>query len=153
MSTFGKFNDNMSRRGRNVSLNADQIVRKCALAVDGAVVISTPVDTGRARSNWQVEVNQPKTNEIPPYSPGKEGSTGGPNARAAIEQGKAAIARYKGGSADAALYLTNNLAYIGKLNDGSSAQAPAGFVEKATMVGINAIRRDAGQILSDSWKG
>ena len=33
--------------------------------------------------------------------------------------------------ADDDLYIANNVGHIGKLNDGSSQQAPAGFVESA----------------------
>lgn len=146
MGDFDTFQRNMSKRAKNVSLNADQVVRKCALAVDGAVVIATPVDTGRARANWQVELNAPAQGTREPFSEGKEGSTGGANARAAIEEGKKTIADYKGDAPNASIHITNNLAYIGRLNDGYSAQAPSGFVEKAVMVGVNAIKRFAGKI-------
>jgi hypothetical protein len=136
-----QFNRNMRRLGSNVAKNADALVRKCALAVDATVVLATPVDTGRARSNWQVELNAPAEGAREAYSPGKGRSTEGANTRAAIEQGKQVIATYnKGSSRDRSIHITNNLPYIGKLNDGHSAQAPAGFVEKAVMVGVNAIK-------------
>lgn len=129
--------------GDNVSRNADKLVRKCALAIDGAVVLATPVDTGRARSNWQVTVDTPAAGTIPPYAPGEGGSTVGPNSRAAIEQGKQAVAQYNGDTPTASINITNNLAYIGRLNNGYSGQAPAGFVEKAIMVGRDAIQNAA----------
>lgn len=113
------------------------IVRKCALAVDAAVVLGTPVDTGRARSNWQVELDQPAQGTIDAYAPGKEGSTKGPNAQAAIAQGQQVVAAYKPGQV---IHITNNLAYIGRLNEGHSAQAPAGFVEAAVLAGVAQIR-------------
>lgn len=150
MGIFDTFNKNMRQRAKNVSLNADQIVRKCALAIDGAVVIATPVDTGRARSNWQVENNGPNPTTIQPYSPGREGSTGGANSRAAIEQGKAKIAAYKGSASGGSIHITNNLSYIGRLNNGSSKQAPAGFVEKAMLIGINAIKNRVDSLTTSS---
>lgn len=131
------------RMGQRVERNADRLARRCALAVDGAVVIATPVDTGRARSNWIVNLDSANTTTREPYSPGQDGATGGANARSAIEQGSAEIARYRGGHVNAAIHITNNLAYIGRLNNGHSAQAPAGFVEKAVMVGVDAIRGQA----------
>ena len=38
------------------------------------------------------------------------------------------------------VYISNNVAYIGRLNAGSSAQAPAGFVEEAVSTGVSAIQ-------------
>lgn len=122
---------------QGVADGADAIVRKCALAVDGAVVLGTPVDTGRARSNWQVNLDAPAAGTRDAYVPGKEGSTKGPNAQAAIDQGSSVISRYKGGQV---IHITNNLAYIGRLNEGWSAQAPAGFVEAAVLSGVAQIR-------------
>lgn len=120
-----------------VSENADQLTRKVALAVDATVVMATPVDTGRARSNWQVALDAPASGVIDAYSPGTEQSTAGPNARAALDQGKDVIGQYRKGNE---IHITNNLPYIGKLNEGHSAQAGANFVEKAVHVGINAVR-------------
>lgn len=147
MADLGAFAARMRQIGANIERNADRTVRRCALAVDGAVVLATPVDTGRARSNWQVSLDKPVTGTIEPYAEGQGGSTGGVNSRSAIEQGKGVIAGYKGGRIEAAICITNNLAYIGRLNDGYSAQAPAAFVEKAAMVGVAAIR-GKGSLLS-----
>ena len=131
MATFKDLGRNLRKTAKAVPDNADKLVRKVSLAVDATVVLSTPVDTGRARSNWQVECNSPNetTNQIED-----------PSGRVAIESGKAKIAGYKGGTPQAAVYITNNLPYIGKLNNGHSAQAPAGYVEKAIGVGIDAVQ-------------
>ncbi len=139
MSDFRDLERFLERLGQQVGQNADRMVRRVALAVDAAVVLATPVDTGRARANWQVEVNRPITATREPYVPGTGGSAGSANAQAAIEQGKSAVARYRGGLLDASVHITNNLPYIGRLNEGSSAQAPAAFVEKAVAVGVQAV--------------
>jgi hypothetical protein len=132
-----RFAIRMKKLGGNVGQNGPKLLRKVALSVDATVVSATPVDTGRARSNWVAEINSPATGTREPYSPGKEGSTGGPNAQAAIEQARAVISTYKSGQA---VHLTNNLPYIGALNDGHSAQAPAGFVQTAVLNGIAQVR-------------
>lgn len=119
--------------GANVAKNADATLRKCAVAVDGAVVIATPVDTGRARSNWQVGLDAPVAGTIEPLAKGTAST------QASINAAKAEIAQYDG-ARNKELHITNNLTYIGRLNEGWSAQAPAAFVEKAVMVGINAVR-------------
>ncbi len=129
-----------SRRIRTVaadiSSNADKLTRKVALAVDQTVVMATPVDTGRARSNWIVSLGAPVSYTVPAYTPGKGQSTAQQNAQQAIDQGKAVIAGYNGGTS---INITNNLVYIGALNNGWSAQAPANFVEQAIMAGVQVI--------------
>jgi hypothetical protein len=126
----------MRRHGENVAKNANLIKRRAALAIDAAVVISTPVDTGRARSNWQANLGGPADGTLEAYAPGTAGSTGAANTSAALDQAKAVIA---GSRPQEAIHITNNLPYIGRLNDGHSAQAPAGFVEVAVLVGVNAV--------------
>ncbi len=132
--------------GKRIEENSDVLTRKVAVAVDGAVVLATPVDTGRARSNWQVEIDSAASGTIEAHVPGKEGSTGGPNAQMAMDLGKERIADYKSGQT---IHITNNLPYIGRLNDGYSAQAPAGFVENAVLVGVATVQ-GAGSLLSDA---
>jgi len=146
MAEFSDFGRRMRARGKNVVRNADRLVRRCALAADQALVVSTPVDTGRARSNWLVSLDQPVTSPREEYFPGAEGSTGGPNAQAAIDQGRRVIETYDGDSPGASIYIANNLPYIGRLNEGWSAQAPAGFVEQAVMLGIEAVRTAGGLV-------
>lgn len=113
----------------------NRLVRKAALAADSAVVLATPVDTGRARSNWIVSLGSPVGLTIPAYKAGKDGNSGGANAQAAIDQGAAEIGRYVNGE----IHITNNLPYIERLNEGWSAQAPAGFVQKAIQAAVAAL--------------
>lgn len=130
----------LNKAGNSVAANADRLVRRCALATDAAVVIATPVDTGRARSNWQVELGQAATGTVEALDKSGQG---------AISQGKRVIDGYKSGST---LNITNNLPYIERLNDGWSAQAPAGFVEKAVQIGVNAIVSEAANIVGGTVK-
>lgn len=113
---------------------ADQIVRQIALAADRTLVLNTPVDTGRARANWQASLGQPAVGTID-ASPGRRAATG-----AATAQAEAVIAGYKGGP-NAAIFLTNNLPYIVPLNNGHSKQQPAGFIERALDVVMRAAKR------------
>lgn len=136
-SDIHTFESRMAKLAKNLRENAKVITRKAALAVDTAVVLATPVDTGRARANWQVRLAEPAQGLVDSFPEGKEGSTGGPAAQAAIAQGKAVIEGFQGGTS---IHVTNNLPYIGKLNDGWSAQAPAGFVQKAILKGVAAVK-------------
>jgi hypothetical protein len=121
-------------RGEAVEKNTTKLVRKVALAIDAAVVMATPVDTGRARANWRVQVGGANGESLgSPASPAA-------GAQQALDEGRSAVAAYQSGE----IHITNNLPYIGRLNDGSSAQAPAGFVERAVVVGVNAVRSAKG---------
>jgi len=108
--------------------------RATALEVLKNVVFLTPVDTGRARANWFVGVGGPNT-ERKDTNPGAKGNQG---FAGSFEQGKRKILTTPAIGQD--IYLSNNLPYISKLNEGSSDQQPAGFVERAIQAGVNTIR-------------
>ena len=129
----------MRMRGNNVPREVNKVKRQAGLAVDQAVVLGTPVDTGTARSNWIVSLGEADDRTRDAYVPlegGDMGETG--NAEAAMAQGKAAIAASK---PNQDIHITNNLDYIMDLNEGSSAQAPAAFVEEAVDAGVAAAKR------------
>lgn len=138
MASPEQFSRRIATLGARVAEEADRTVRRAALAADQAVVLATPVDKGRARSNWLVELDAPRRDTIDPYVPGEGGSTGGANASAALAQGAAVIGGYDG-DRHTAIAISNNLPYIGRLNAGSSRQAPAGFVEKAVQAAVKQV--------------
>lgn len=144
MATLHDFNRRIRIRANKVTEGADRLVRKVAIVADQAVVLATPVDTGRARSNWIVALNSPSSKVIQAYSPGGGGDK---NAQAAIDQGQAVISGYKPGTE---IHITNNLEYIGELNDGSSRQAPANFVEESILEAASAVQ--SGRIVDGGKK-
>ena len=93
------------------------------------VTISTPVDTGRARFGWYLSVKAPSP-ETPPA-----GKYSAPK----INERMQAI--NKNFTVSDTLYLTNNVSYVPKLNNGSSKQAPARFVEKSAEIAQQAVYR------------
>lgn len=115
----------LKKRAEYVRKNAQKLQRKVTLKVQEVLVYATPVDTSRALSNWQASKNTPIRSYIDPYFPGKGGNTQRRSARAAINQGKAAME----GLLPRSCYIVNNAPYIGRLNEGSSLQAPAGFIK------------------------
>lgn len=130
MADLADFRKRMLVLSADVGEGVTKIVRKAALAADQAVVTATPVDTGRARSNWIVSLNSPATTTKP--------TTGAGAANDAITQGAGEIGRFA--ETDSAIYITNNLPYIQRLNDGYSKQAPANFVQQAIERGVSAIK-------------
>lgn len=140
MSDLRGFARVMALMGERIETNTSALVRRVAVQVDGAVVLATPVDTGRARLNWQVEINGTPSGTLPePPSPGAGASD-------SIAKANAAIAGYRTGDV---INIVNNLPYIQRLNEGWSAQAPAAFVEKAIHVGVQTIK-DATIVVSSS---
>jgi len=100
-----------------------------ALSILNEVVDKTPVDTGTARQNWLVTVNQETTESNPERTNGN-----------VINEGAAVIRNAKG---DDTIYIQNNLPYIGVLEfgrvngvknpvkttpQGRSTQSPNGMV-------------------------
>lgn len=125
----------LSRRLQNHSATirrtSDLLMKQAAIKVITEVVHRTPVDTGMARSNWKITVDQPFTEILPPYSPGHRLGRGETrNAGLALLQAGRDVRKHKHGKT---IFITNNVPYIETLNTGSSAQAPANFVVHGIM--------------------
>lgn len=115
--------------------NLEIAMRAVALVVDSELVRTTPVDTGRARSNWIPTLNAPAAYTNVAENKEKKPKNYVPPRRDTAET---VTANFK---VSDKIYITNNLPYIQRLNDGWSTQAPAGFVEKAIDKGKRAIKR------------
>jgi hypothetical protein len=74
-----------------------------------AGVNMTPVDTGKAVSNWRVGVGQPTRAEVEAHSPGTQGSTASANRATAIADGESRINSI---SKIQAVYVSNNVSYL-----------------------------------------
>lgn len=98
---------------------------------------NTPVDTTKAVSNWIVTLKSPATGEIGSHVPGRKGDTKTPSALQTYSAAVAILASKKPGQV---VYITNNVDYVKLLNEGSSKQQPAGFVQRAVYLGRLAVR-------------
>lgn len=140
MASLKDFSRRIVLLANKFDANVNKVVKKTAVVVDQAVVLATPVDTGRARSNWIVSTGSPSGGTRKPYAPGSHlGTSESGNAGGAIAQGHAAVSGRLPGQP---IFIVNNLPYIEELNNGHSDQAAAGFVEKAIQAG-NAFLRKA----------
>lgn len=123
-----EFAIDLKKFGKVTRDQARMIFQKIALDLDSRVVLSTPVDTGRARGNWFPSINSP--------------SWGMSNI--ADKSGGVSLARLSGVVAGAQLgdviWQTNNLPYILPLENGHSGQAPEGMVD----INLNAIAAQYG---------
>lgn len=141
MATPEQFARNMAVLAERVTRRASDVTRKTAAVVLRDVVMGTPVGNptlwrkqppppgyvgGRARGNWFVNVGS-ASSEVREVS-------GMGTGESAMSEGQTNIDRAQSGDE---IHLTNNLPYIVPLNEGSSQQAPAGFVEVAISNGNN----------------
>jgi hypothetical protein len=116
---------------RQAEEDLDTLLRKVALTLLVAIVRRSPVDTGRFRGNWAVQVDLAPVQSIANDKSG----------RATIAAGESELARFKVGDS---IYLLNHLPYSHVIEygeygagqyatskttrDGYSVQAPRGVV-------------------------
>jgi hypothetical protein len=110
------FGADLRRFSAKTEKKMEQAARKIALDAFSEVILKTPVDTGRARGNWQVAIGSVPSGTV--EIDDKEGT-------ATIGAVQAQGMGLKIGDV---IYLANNLPYIERLEEGSSKQAPAGMV-------------------------
>lgn len=115
-----------------------------AIAIGDNLIDEMPVDTGRARSNVFISSVEDSRQQISPYAPFPEGS--GPNkgesgnrsgAKARLRKSAEFVKPFDD------TYIVNNATdeggdyyYAGDLDAGSSAQTPAGMVDRSITFGI-----------------
>lgn len=132
--SFKQFSRRMNIRADEVVKGVERKIRRAAIKVDQAVVLGTPFDTGRAKSNWIVGIGVPRFEINEPLATNNQAQT----EQQAIANATAQIGQFKLG--DRKIFLTNSLPYIEELENGSSAQAPQGFVQQAIKEGQQAFQ-------------
>jgi hypothetical protein len=115
-----EFGRRIALRGRGVRQEVERAIRKATLRADQVAVLATPVDTGRARANWIASTLAPAD---------RADNDPDPSGQKAVTQAAAVVASYK--LEFGSIYLTNNVEYIVPLENGHSAQAPAGMTQQA----------------------
>lgn len=113
------FSSDVQKFNLKVNGNCEKVFRGTAIALFSSVIKRTPVKTGRAKGNWQTDINAPAVGKV--FRTG-EG--------AAIYEAASQCQRAKLGDS---IYMVNNLPYVGVLERGrvgnkGSFQAPNGMV-------------------------
>lgn len=129
------FRKDMEEIAKRVEGIGNKAVRIIALSIEQKLTMITPVDTGAARRNWLVGSGSPRLTAVP--APASAGSA----IAEATADAMRVIAQHKGKPDESPIYITNNLPYINRLNQGWSKQAPVGFVEKAIADGQAAVQK------------
>lgn len=123
---------NLKKRSREIKKSASELSVNVALTIVGDLVYKTPVDTSKALSNWIVTLGKPSKDKLDPHFFGEFGSSQKASAAESLTRAKYILKNKKPGQS---IFIVNNLPYIVRLNEGYSAQAPAGFVERAILIG------------------
>jgi hypothetical protein len=111
------FAKDFERFAKLTNASLDETGRAIVLELFGSVIKDTPVDTGRARGNWQTTIGAPAS--------GQTDRKGEGPALAEVSQEAASFGAGK------IIYLTNNLPYIYRLEFlGWSQQSPDGMARK-----------------------
>ena len=100
--------------------DVNAFVRRICLEALSRIVLKTPVDTGRARGNWNVGIGEiDETTDFELFD--KTGSK-------SLRRGGKEIGKYAREDGFPNVYISNNLPYANRLENGWSKQAPKGMV-------------------------
>ena len=106
------------------------VVRALTINVGAELVPRTPIDTGWARANWVSSIGRPVIEEVD--RTGSPEQVQAANAKQAASRAGLATYRLDLGNT----YVSNNVPYIQRLEDGHSQQAPTGFVRASLAAAI-----------------
>lgn len=109
------FASDIAKWAKKTGLATERVPAFVCLSLSEKIIGRTPVDTGRAKGNWQATIASPAAGAT---------DTTDPAGAAAIAKA-AVVAQAASGNV---FYLVNNLPYIRRLEYGYSSQAPAGMV-------------------------
>jgi len=102
------FDADIKKFAKKAGLEVDKVVRSVVLHAYRGVTLKTPVDTGRARANWNISEGEMNTS---------------------VNKNATQIQPFRKPTGKRDVYITNSLPYIMLLEKGSSKQAPQGMVD------------------------
>lgn len=140
--------DDIPNFAENTIRKLDTLLRMTAIELFRRVILKTPVDTGRARGNWQTEIGRFTKGEIEQI-------------KSEEQVLKEMIEKVTQGDIEKGFYMANNLPYIQKLEYGGYPQSPkvptgktiGGFSKQAPQgmvrISLEEVKKDFNRILND----
>lgn len=136
------FSLDISKWVKKAGGNVNAVIRKVAFDIGARIIMRTPVDTGRARGNWVLGIGSPTiqgTDQVDSYkTKANSNGLGNSSAKSALLAGLSDFVPGDGKS----IFITNSVPYIGRLEYGSSKQAPSGMV-RVTLTEFGAVVQGA----------
>lgn len=120
------FNVDLAAFAKQLGVSRAKVYRRTALELWNGITKRTPVDTGRARSSWNLAIGAPN-----PTVPAEMGIPTGKHKEKTTPpiQPKAGMPDMSKVDGEDVIYITSNLPYIEPLENGHSKQAPIGMVQ------------------------
>jgi len=113
-----RFESDLKKFAEQIDVDVGKVVRRVALDLYAKITMRTPVDTGRARASWGIDVGRPSNYVAGERLGGSENITQMAKLRAVTDKRLG----------ETTIWLFNNLPYIVPLEYGHSGQAPNGMV-------------------------
>jgi hypothetical protein len=112
------FSNALLEMAKYVDGEAEKVIRKACIDLYRRIVERTPVDTGRAKASWMIDV-------VDTSQTAGEGEYSASEIKGIIQSH---ISDFKFEIGDGVVIIYNNLEYISYLENGTSQQAPSGMV-------------------------
>jgi hypothetical protein len=126
MTTFAL---NLAKQIEAANDKVESIVKVTMIELFNRVIQKSPVDTGRFRANWNCSIGSPDLSTSQAIDPSGSG---------AISKATSTVVSYTLNGQS--VFLTNNLPYADRLENGWSKQAPNGMVRLSVMEIQNSVR-------------
>ena len=126
MTTFAL---NLAKQIEAANDKVESIVKVTMIELFNRVIQKSPVDTGRFRANWNCSIGSPDLSTSQAIDPSGSG---------AISKANSTVVSYTLNGQS--VFLTNNLPYADRLENGWSKQAPNGMVRLSVMEIQNSVR-------------
>lgn len=146
MSNITQFNADLDAFAAQLDTQIATVVRKIAVEAFNSLTNLTPVDTGRARAGWAMAIGQPSDFLPPDVAPADRKSRrkkkGVKPLKPIFEKPDPDYDVLAAVDGKQPLFITNSVEYIEALENGHSAQAPAGMVRitvAALEIGIESL--------------
>ena len=136
MATANEFGIALNKFKALIRKRHANAVKATARAVHVRMVDVCPIDTSRAKTNWQMTLQTPAAEEVP-FVKGRGGSSLGEALSITTENRKQVLSRYRFGQQ---VWVSNVVPYIVLLDGGKSPQYPGGFTLDAIQAAKTVLR-------------
>jgi hypothetical protein len=138
MSDIISFKADLNRFAESIDAKVQDAIRRIVIELFNRFTFENPVDTGYSQSNWRISINEPDTTvSNPPTSQERDANKGkkgwinnalGADLSEIVGLTTIGIGRVESGDS---VYVTNSVDYVRYLNEGTSKQAPSGWIQIA----------------------
>lgn len=125
------FSSDIKKFAEKTGNTVNEVIVSFILDLSEKVILKTPVDTGWAINNWVATIGVPNSDVPNPKDKTAQAALNGVGFVSLTAPGKV-------------FYLTNNVAYINRLEYGYSKQAPNGMARLGVMAAKKELSRKVG---------